>query len=198
MRVDEGDGRAPGLGTALLGEPFAEPFGNDRVDAPALPRRAEMLAGLGGALGEQAREEARPRVRGGCGNGQRTALLERVSGKPQAEHRGSGFAGPPVSSLEGAAEGRRGWSTYPGPARNIAASMCRRRSLSYSVCFGTPSAYNGKVYMQTTRHLYCFGKAGRNTGVAEQAPSEKWPAAGPAAGGEERAEIGPLTQVGFA
>ena len=28
-------------------------------------------------------------------------------------------------------------------------------------CFGTPTAYNGKIYIQTTRHLYCFGKAGQ-------------------------------------
>lgn len=27
-------------------------------------------------------------------------------------------------------------------------------------CFGTPVAFNGKVYVQTTKHLYCFGKAG--------------------------------------
>jgi outer membrane protein assembly factor BamB len=46
-------------------------------------------------------------------------------------------------------------------------------------CFGTPVAYNGKVYMQTTKKLYCFGKAGNNPGVVE-APAEKWPAAGPA------------------
>lgn len=26
-------------------------------------------------------------------------------------------------------------------------------------CFGTPVAYNGKVYLQTTRHLYCWGSA---------------------------------------
>jgi len=30
------------------------------------------------------------------------------------------------------------------------------------VCFGTPTAYNGKVYIQTTQHLYCFGKKGDN------------------------------------
>jgi outer membrane protein assembly factor BamB len=47
-------------------------------------------------------------------------------------------------------------------------------------CFGTPSAYNGKIYMQTTRHLYCFGKAGRNKGLTDQPSAEKWPAAGPA------------------
>ncbi|HXU77605.1 MAG TPA: PQQ-binding-like beta-propeller repeat protein, partial [Methylomirabilota bacterium] len=49
-------------------------------------------------------------------------------------------------------------------------------------CFGTPSAYNGKVYIQTTRHLYCFGKKGENAGLAPEAAPEKWPAAGPAAG----------------
>ena len=32
-------------------------------------------------------------------------------------------------------------------------------------CFGTPTAYNGKVYIQTTRHLYCFGKPGNNPGL---------------------------------
>ena len=29
-------------------------------------------------------------------------------------------------------------------------------------CFGTPVAFNGKVYVQTTKKLYCFGKAGNN------------------------------------
>ena len=47
-------------------------------------------------------------------------------------------------------------------------------------CFGTPVAYNGKVYMQTTRKLYAFGKAGNNPGVAKVTP-EKWPTPGPAA-----------------
>jgi outer membrane protein assembly factor BamB len=47
-------------------------------------------------------------------------------------------------------------------------------------CFGSPAAYNGKVYMQTTRHLYCFGKKGNNPGLAPEPPAEKWPAAGPA------------------
>ena len=48
-------------------------------------------------------------------------------------------------------------------------------------CFGTPTAYNGKVYMQTTRHLYCFGNAGNNAGLAAEPAAEKWPAPGPAA-----------------
>lgn len=47
-------------------------------------------------------------------------------------------------------------------------------------CFGTPTAYNGKVYMQTTRHLYCFGKKGNNPGLAPEPPAENWPAPGPA------------------
>ena len=31
-------------------------------------------------------------------------------------------------------------------------------------CFGTPMAYNGKIYLQTTRHLYCWGRKGDNPG----------------------------------
>jgi outer membrane protein assembly factor BamB len=46
-------------------------------------------------------------------------------------------------------------------------------------CFGTPTAYNGKVYIQTTRHLYCFGKKGDNTGLAAATEPEKEPAHGP-------------------
>jgi hypothetical protein len=47
-------------------------------------------------------------------------------------------------------------------------------------CFGSPSAYNGKVYIQTTRHLYCFGKSGNNPGLAAEHAPEQWPAAGEA------------------
>jgi NAD(P)-dependent dehydrogenase (short-subunit alcohol dehydrogenase family) len=39
-------------------------------------------------------------------------------------------------------------------------------------CFGTPVAYNGKLYMQTTKHLYCWGKKGNSTGLAEEAKAE--------------------------
>ncbi len=47
-------------------------------------------------------------------------------------------------------------------------------------CFGTPVAYNGKVYLQTTRHLYCWGSKGDNAGLVA-APMEKpWPAPGKA------------------
>jgi hypothetical protein len=48
-------------------------------------------------------------------------------------------------------------------------------------CFGSPTPFNGKVYVQTTRHLYCFGKKGDTaTPPPEKAP-ERWPAPGPAA-----------------
>ena len=48
-------------------------------------------------------------------------------------------------------------------------------------CFGTPTAYNGKVYIQTTRHLYCFGRAGNNPGLPAAEPLEKFPTPGAAA-----------------
>ncbi|MCF7762057.1 MAG: PQQ-binding-like beta-propeller repeat protein [Verrucomicrobia bacterium] len=48
-------------------------------------------------------------------------------------------------------------------------------------CFGSPTAYNGKVYIQTKEHLYCFGKKGDNPGLPKvaAAPAEQRP--GPAA-----------------
>lgn len=46
-------------------------------------------------------------------------------------------------------------------------------------CFGTPSASDGKLFLQTTRHLYAWGKPGRNS--KPSAKTEKdWPAAGKA------------------
>ncbi len=47
-------------------------------------------------------------------------------------------------------------------------------------CFGTPTPYNGKIYIQTTRHVYCFGKPGNNPGMPAPTTAEKWPAPGPA------------------
>ena len=35
-------------------------------------------------------------------------------------------------------------------------------------CFGTPVAYNGKLYMQTTKHLYCWGKKGNSTTLPKE------------------------------
>lgn len=47
-------------------------------------------------------------------------------------------------------------------------------------CFGSPCVYNGKVYVQTSRKLYCFGRKGDNPELPIPAPEEPWPAAGPA------------------
>jgi len=46
--------------------------------------------------------------------------------------------------------------------------------------FGTAMAYNGKVYIQTTRHLYCFGKKGNNPGLAPDPDRKNGRAAGTA------------------
>ena len=45
-------------------------------------------------------------------------------------------------------------------------------------CFATPSIYNGKVYVQTTKKLYCFGKPGNNRGLAKAPKAKAWPKAG--------------------
>lgn len=37
-------------------------------------------------------------------------------------------------------------------------------------CFGTPVAYNGKLYLQTTKHLYCWGKKGNNPNLPVPKP----------------------------
>ena len=46
-------------------------------------------------------------------------------------------------------------------------------------CFGSPTAYNGKVYIQTTKKLYCFGRKGNNPGLPAAAAEKAWPAPGP-------------------
>lgn len=45
-------------------------------------------------------------------------------------------------------------------------------------CYGSPVGYNGKLYVQTEKKLYCFGKAGNNPGLAPAPAPEKWPAPG--------------------
>ena len=47
-------------------------------------------------------------------------------------------------------------------------------------CFGTPVAYNGKLYLQTTRHLYCWGKPGNSPGCPAPIAEKPWPSPGPA------------------
>jgi outer membrane protein assembly factor BamB len=45
-------------------------------------------------------------------------------------------------------------------------------------CFGTPVAWNGKLYLQTARHLYCWGRQGASPGLAAAPAAEPWPAPG--------------------
>jgi outer membrane protein assembly factor BamB len=47
-------------------------------------------------------------------------------------------------------------------------------------CFGTPVAYNSKLYLQTTKHLYCWGKKGDNATRPADIATETAPKAGPA------------------
>lgn len=47
-------------------------------------------------------------------------------------------------------------------------------------CFGTPVAYNGKLYLQTTRYLYAWGKPGNSPHLPGPVAAEKLPAPGPA------------------
>ena len=52
------------------------------------------------------------------------------------------------------------------------------RTILSGKCFGSPTIYNGKVYIQTDKKLYCFGKKGESKGLAKYPEPEKWPAAG--------------------
>lgn len=45
-------------------------------------------------------------------------------------------------------------------------------------CYGSPVGYNGKLYIQTEKKLYCFGKKGKNPGLAPAPEPEKWPTPG--------------------
>ena len=47
-------------------------------------------------------------------------------------------------------------------------------------CFGTPVAYNGKLYLQTTKYLYCWGKKGDNAGLKSVAATDEKPKIGAA------------------
>lgn len=47
-------------------------------------------------------------------------------------------------------------------------------------CFGSPAVAAGKVYVQTSRKLYCFGRKGKGPAQAAPLPEEPWPAPGAA------------------
>jgi hypothetical protein len=46
-------------------------------------------------------------------------------------------------------------------------------------CYGSPIAFNGKLYIQTDRKLYCFGKKGNNPSVESVHASDGWEMATP-------------------
>lgn len=56
------------------------------------------------------------------------------------------------------------------------------RTILEGRCYGSPVPYNGKLYVQTDRKLYCFGKKGENKGVAavHAVKEEPWPEPGAA------------------
>lgn len=86
---------------------------------------------------------------------------------------------PPRGEGEGSGDSGTKGALYvirPHPDRGEVLSM----AVLEGRCFGTPTAYNGKVYMQTTEKFYCFGKPGPNPGVPKTA-AESWPKPGPAA-----------------
>jgi outer membrane protein assembly factor BamB len=45
-------------------------------------------------------------------------------------------------------------------------------------CYGSPIGYNGKLYVQTDKKLYCFGRKGNNPGLARESEETPWPKAG--------------------
>lgn len=46
-------------------------------------------------------------------------------------------------------------------------------------CYGSPIGYNGKLYIQTDKKLYCFGRKGNNPGLASEPEETPWPKPGP-------------------
>jgi len=45
-------------------------------------------------------------------------------------------------------------------------------------CYGSPIGYNGKLYVQTDKKLYAFGRTGNNPGLASEPEETPWPKAG--------------------
>ncbi len=83
----------------------------------------------------------------------------------------------PASKATGEGEaGTKGALYILKPGEKEAQELCH--AVLDGRCFGTPVAYNGKLYLQTTRHLYCWGKPGDNSGCLQPTTEKPWPAAG--------------------
>ncbi len=86
---------------------------------------------------------------------------------------GSGHAGAPAEGTESGGNGEL-FILKPGEKEAKVLS----RTVLEGKCFGSPIGYNGKLYIQTDKKLYCFGKAGPNKGLAAAPEPKKWPAPG--------------------
>jgi outer membrane protein assembly factor BamB len=64
------------------------------------------------------------------------------------------------------------------------------RAILEGRCYGTPLAYNGKVYVQTDKQLYAFGKPGENPGAKAVVWPDEWKDA-PNPGKAEKLQIIP-------
>lgn len=86
----------------------------------------------------------------------------------------------PASKADGQSEaGTKGALYIIKPGEKEAKELCH--AVLDGRCFGTPVAFNGKLYLQTTRHLYCWGKAGANGSAPSLAQEKAAPPAGAAA-----------------
>ncbi len=95
---------------------------------------------------------------------QRNASLVRADGKLYVP-----ILDDPDMKTEAADAGQKGAIYVIKPADN-GCEILSKFTLD-GRCFGTPTVFNGKVYVQTTRKLYCFGKKGNNAGLP--APEEE-------------------------
>lgn len=85
----------------------------------------------------------------------------------------------PESKAAGTGEaGTKGAFYIIKPGENAGEILCH--TVLDGRCFGTPVAYNGKIYLQTTRHLYCWGTRGNNPGCPAPVEQKPWPAPGKA------------------
>ena len=81
-------------------------------------------------------------------------------------------AGSAEKAAAGADTGGNGelFVIKPGPNDGEIVS----RTVLEGRCYGSPIAFNGKLYIQTDRKLYCFGKKGKNPSVESVHASDGW------------------------